>query len=478
MNAPVTNNVLSLLAPAGTSGIAGAAGAFGLPAGQSASANPLFAALLAQAVSAQAPAAANLLAQANSGVSAEAVLQSSTLLSPAQIAALKETDEPSVYDLLATLMQPAATPATAATPAAAKVASGPGLDKAAPAPVAPAPSLPVAAAPATAEITPLTPAAQKLINMIEQPFAPLLQAEEGAATPAPATPVTATAEASTAARITSFIPSSPPQVVSGTNAFLTQISAQQQNQNAVQNLNEGMDITAEQSGDISVKTELAQALQPAKKSAAALENPAQAAPVAVNANTKDGQDFTADVDGLEIQTQSHVAPKSDGHEVKAPESRLHAQAFADAEAVRQISTQLGSALKAGAHKITVALSPQELGQVEIQVEYTEDNRHAKVSITADRADTLSALQRDAKDLVRNLAQVGLQTDSRDLSFHLNRDGQQQAGTSHGQQHGHSQQQAHNSNTPTPVTPANLADSSVAIVVLSNSLSAGGVNIMI
>ncbi len=79
--------------------------------------------------------------------------------------------------------------------------------------------------------------------------------------------------------------------------------------------------------------------------------------------------------------------------------------------------QIRRAVTAGVDRLTVQLKPATLGRVEVQMEVGFDGRVQAV-ISADRPETLSLLQRDARALTTALADAGLQADSGSLSFNL------------------------------------------------------------
>lgn len=97
-----------------------------------------------------------------------------------------------------------------------------------------------------------------------------------------------------------------------------------------------------------------------------------------------------------------------------------AAAAAQLPAADQVAVQIQRAVRDGASRIIVQLSPAELGRVEVQLDFTQDGR-VSAAVLADRADTLDMLQRDARLLERSLQEAGLKTDGGSLSFDL-RDG--------------------------------------------------------
>jgi flagellar hook-length control protein FliK len=88
-----------------------------------------------------------------------------------------------------------------------------------------------------------------------------------------------------------------------------------------------------------------------------------------------------------------------------------------AEVLEQVSVNIQKAIKDGADRITIQLRPAELGRIEVRIEVSGDGR-TLVHVSADRADTLDLLQRDARDLARSLQDAGLRADAGNLQFSL------------------------------------------------------------
>ena len=86
----------------------------------------------------------------------------------------------------------------------------------------------------------------------------------------------------------------------------------------------------------------------------------------------------------------------------------------------QIAARISRGVEEGLKRINVRLHPAELGRVDIKLDVGFDGRVLAV-ITAERADTLELLQRDARLLERALAEVGLDTGSGGLNFGLRQD---------------------------------------------------------
>jgi flagellar hook-length control protein FliK len=85
--------------------------------------------------------------------------------------------------------------------------------------------------------------------------------------------------------------------------------------------------------------------------------------------------------------------------------------------IQQIAVNIAKAIQGGTDRIIIQLKPAALGRVEVRLEVTADGRVQAV-VTADRPETLEALQRDARGLERALQDAGLRTDSNSLSFNL------------------------------------------------------------
>jgi flagellar hook-length control protein FliK len=85
--------------------------------------------------------------------------------------------------------------------------------------------------------------------------------------------------------------------------------------------------------------------------------------------------------------------------------------------VDQVATGVFRAATEGGGKVTIALTPQNLGRVEVEIEVKDGSKVTAV-VVAERQETLDLLRRDAHTLERALADAGLKTDSNSLQFHL------------------------------------------------------------
>lgn len=133
------------------------------------------------------------------------------------------------------------------------------------------------------------------------------------------------------------------------------------------------------------------------------------------------------------QSTSQTSSGSSGLAAGAPgaavaSTRLAANAQVPTQATNsplpgeQIAIRIQRAVGLGEDRIRIRLHPAELGQVDVRLQVGNDGA-VKVAITADRADTLDLLQRDARGLERALQDAGLKTETGNLSFSL-RDGGQ------------------------------------------------------
>ncbi|WP_184446220.1 flagellar hook-length control protein FliK [Rhodospirillum centenum] len=92
----------------------------------------------------------------------------------------------------------------------------------------------------------------------------------------------------------------------------------------------------------------------------------------------------------------------------------------------QIHVQIERAVAdGGPRSFTVHLEPEELGRVEVKLEFQDGRLHALVM--ADRPQTLDLLQRDARLLERSMEQGGLRLQQDGLQFSLREGGGQNGG---------------------------------------------------
>ncbi|HEY0835086.1 MAG TPA: flagellar hook-length control protein FliK, partial [Azospirillum sp.] len=87
----------------------------------------------------------------------------------------------------------------------------------------------------------------------------------------------------------------------------------------------------------------------------------------------------------------------------------------------QLAVHVQKNVKDGNDQFTINLRPDELGRIEIKLEFQQDGRVQAV-IAVDKPQTLELLLRDARSLEKALQDAGLKADSGSLSFSLRGDG--------------------------------------------------------
>lgn len=152
------------------------------------------------------------------------------------------------------------------------------------------------------------------------------------------------------------------------------------------------------------------------------------------------------IEELPAKTEFHKAvdaaasPKSHEPTAQVAELPSHRQTVSDASAINaaaraarpsfhpvitQVAAQMVQAAADGTDRISIRLSPAELGRIDVKLDFGPDGRVQAV-FAAERPQTMELLQRDARDLERALQDAGLRADSGSLSFNLRgeaRDGQ-------------------------------------------------------
>jgi flagellar hook-length control protein FliK len=98
------------------------------------------------------------------------------------------------------------------------------------------------------------------------------------------------------------------------------------------------------------------------------------------------------------------------------------QQLAAASIQDQVAVHLQRAVRESTDKISIQLSPAELGRIHVKMSI-DDDKQVSASISVERPATLELLQRDAKALERALQEAGLKADSGSLSFSLQRGNQ-------------------------------------------------------
>jgi hypothetical protein len=108
-----------------------------------------------------------------------------------------------------------------------------------------------------------------------------------------------------------------------------------------------------------------------------------------------------------------AAPVTTAASAAAPAQKAHVPS-----AIAQIAPTLVMLARTadGAQQMTVRLHPAELGMVQVRIERATSGL-TQIDITADRPETLLALQRDQPSLHRTLDQAGVPSAGRTISFH-------------------------------------------------------------
>ena len=110
--------------------------------------------------------------------------------------------------------------------------------------------------------------------------------------------------------------------------------------------------------------------------------------------------------------------------IEAARPSQHPQAHAASRfaptTTQTLAAQIARKFNDGGRVFDIRLDPPELGRVEVRLELGPDNKVSAV-LSAERADTLSELQRNARDLEKALTDAGLELGEEGLSFSLSED---------------------------------------------------------
>jgi hypothetical protein len=140
-------------------------------------------------------------------------------------------------------------------------------------------------------------------------------------------------------------------------------------------------------------------------------------------------DTDSSVEGETRNTPS-TARTSEGQALpQAHDSAVRGTSFSDAlnaargsrasanPLVAQVVVQVTKAVSEGNDRITIKLSPADLGRIDVRLDIGSDGKIQAV-FAADKPQTVEMLQRDARELERSLQDAGLRADSGSLSFNL------------------------------------------------------------
>lgn len=156
--------------------------------------------------------------------------------------------------------------------------------------------------------------------------------------------------------------------------------------------------------------------------------PAETGPAETAPTTGFGTGFDADdYSSSDLRTFSSYSPLLAGGSLAVAGKQADAltalrQQLAGASIQDQVAIHMQRAIKDNVDKISIQLSPTELGRIHVKMS-VDDDKNVTATITVERPATLDLLQRDTKALERALQEAGLKTDSGSLSFSLQRGNQ-------------------------------------------------------
>jgi flagellar hook-length control protein FliK len=117
--------------------------------------------------------------------------------------------------------------------------------------------------------------------------------------------------------------------------------------------------------------------------------------------------------------QSGTASSADAASTTTPPRGM----YLPGSPTEQIAAHLQHAVRSGNDRLTIRLTPEDLGIVEVTLRFDDDGQ-VRAAVAVERNDTLDLLQRDSRGLERALQDAGLKADSGSLSFSLRDDGRQ------------------------------------------------------
>ncbi|MFM9891145.1 MAG: flagellar hook-length control protein FliK [Rickettsiales bacterium] len=122
-------------------------------------------------------------------------------------------------------------------------------------------------------------------------------------------------------------------------------------------------------------------------------------------------------------TGGHSATQS-AQAVQPAAVTLPANVINHAPIAEQVHVAVARASKDGIDQITIQLSPEHLGRVEVKF-HTNAEGQTLISFIADRPDTFDALSRDARSLETALQESGIKADAGSMQFNLRQQPQPQ-----------------------------------------------------
>lgn len=172
-------------------------------------------------------------------------------------------------------------------------------------------------------------------------------------------------------------------------------------------------------------------------------NPSPEKSDAVSTISRNEFDFKGEKHALEIgaagqspsgQMITHALYGQNGNH--SPSPAVHATPIVYQSAQTEtVAIHMVANAKAGVETITLQLTPENLGQVEVKLTFSDDG-DMTARISADKPETLTMMQNDSSALQKSLQQAGFKTDASTLSFDLRQNGQDTAGQTHDHHRGH------------------------------------------
>ncbi len=154
----------------------------------------------------------------------------------------------------------------------------------------------------------------------------------------------------------------------------------------------------------------------AEAAGTAQSTPASAAVIAATAEPAAGAAASA-TPAVAAAAQAGKAVPSVAAPAAAATTAPEAAAIRPTPAAQAMPALVSLGGSRGTTHVTVRLDPQELGQVQIRVEQPNDGP-ARVTLTAQRPQTLDLLVRDQAQLHHALDQAGVPAEGRSITFHL------------------------------------------------------------
>lgn len=178
-------------------------------------------------------------------------------------------------------------------------------------------------------------------------------------------------------------------------------------------------VRAAPAAEIKAQAAAAQGQTPMPQPPVAAQALAHAAPNAAFSEAI-GDEFDAGFGADGVGTPGWTLHLAQGAAAKRPDFiaqlRQHLQ---ELPAHEQVAVNIQRALREGSNRLTIQLSPAELGKIHVKLEIDEEKR-VTAAVTVEKPSTLELLQRDVKGLERALQEAGLKMDGNDLSFNLGR----------------------------------------------------------